>query len=73
MERQGQYRGLAGMSLSLASVVAPPLVAVLCIGWGQPGRLVVGGIVLLAALLNVPASSWALRTRERYGVTTHSG
>ncbi|MEO7235058.1 MAG: hypothetical protein ABIW80_06750, partial [Lapillicoccus sp.] len=73
MERQGQYQGLAGMSFSLASVVAPPLVALLCIGWGQPGWLLVGGLVLVAALLNVPASAWALRTRERYGVTTHSG
>lgn len=72
-ERQGQYQGLAGMSFSLASVVAPPLVAVLCIGWGRPGWLVMGAVVLLAALLNVPASAWALRTRERYGVTTHSG
>ena len=72
-ERQGQYQGLAGMSFSLASILAPPLVAFLCIDWGRPGWLVMGGLVLLAAVANVPASGWALRTRARYGVTTHTG
>ncbi len=72
-ERQGQYQGFAGMSFSLASILAPPLVALLCIEWGGPGWLVMGGVVLLAALLNVPASRWALRTRGRYGVHTHTG
>ena len=72
-ERQGQYQGLAGMSFSLASILAPPLVAFLCIDWGRPGWLVMGGLVLLAALANLPASAWALRTRTQYGVTTHTG
>ena len=45
-ERQGQYQGLAGMSFSLASILAPPLVAFLCIDWGRPGWLVMGGLVL---------------------------
>lgn len=72
-ERQGQYQGFAGMSFSIASILAPPLVAVLCIGWGRPGWIVMGLLVLLAAVVNVPASDWALRTRARYGVTTHSG
>ena len=72
-ERQGQYQGLAGMSFSLASILAPPLVAFLCIDRGRPGWLVMGALVLLAALSNVPASAWALRSRARYGVTTHTG
>ncbi len=73
LERQGQYQGFAGMSFSLASVIAPPLAALLCIEWGAPGWLVMGGIIATAAVLNVPASRWALRTRARYGVYTHSG
>ena len=32
-----------------------------------------GAIVLGAALLNVPVTHWALRTRARYGVHTHTG
>ena len=36
-ERQGQHQGLAGMSFSLASILAPPLVAFLCIDRGRPG------------------------------------
>ena len=32
-----------------------------------------GGIVLVAAVANVPASRWALASRARYGVTTHTG
>jgi len=72
-ERQGQYQGFAGMSFSLASILAPPLVALLCIDWGRPGWLVMGALIFAAAVLNVPASRWALRTRERHGVLTHSG
>ncbi len=72
-ERQGQYQGFAGMSFSVSGIVGPPLIALLCISWGGPGWIVLGVIVLGAGLLAVPASSWALRTRERYGVLTASG
>lgn len=72
-QRQGQYQGFAGMSFSLASILAPPLVALLCIDWGRPGWVVMGLLVLVAGVANVPATAWALRSRERYGVTTHSG
>ena len=37
------------------------------------GGFVLGGLIALASALMVPASAWALRTRERYGVLTHSG
>jgi MFS family permease len=72
-ERQGQYQGLAGMSFSLSAIAAPPLVTFLCIEWGRPGWFVLGGVILAAGALSIPASAWALRTRERYGVLTHSG
>jgi hypothetical protein len=61
------------MTFSLSAVVAPPLIAVLCIDWGRPGWFVLGAIIGVAGLLTVPAGAWALRTRERYGVLTHTG
>jgi MFS family permease len=72
-ERQGQYQGFAGMSFSLSGIIAPPLVTFLCIDWGRPGWFVLGGVILAAGALSIPACAWALRTRERYGVLTHSG
>jgi hypothetical protein len=32
-----------------------------------------GAVIALAGVQMVPASSWALRSRERCGVLTHSG
>ena len=72
-ESQGQYQGFAGTGFSLSQMVAPTLVALLCIEWGRPGWFVLGALIVLAGLLMVPAAGWALRTRERYGVVTHTG
>jgi len=72
-ERQGQYQGFAGIGFSLSHMVAPTLITLLCIEWGRPGWFVLGAVIALASALMVPASAWALRTRERYGVLTHSG
>jgi len=72
-ERQGQYQGFAGVGFSLSHMVAPTLITLLCIEWGRPGWFVLGGVIALASALMVPVSAWALRTRERYGVLSHSG
>lgn len=72
-ERQGQYQGFAGMGFSLSHMVAPTLITLLCIEWGRPGWFVLGALIALASALMVPASAWALRTRGRYGVLTHTG
>jgi MFS family permease len=72
-ERQGQYQGFAGMSFSLSAIIGPPLITALCIDWGTPGWFVLGGIIAGCGLLSIPAASWALRTRERYGVHSYSG
>ena len=37
------------------------------------GWLVLAALMLGVALVSVPASRWALASRERYGVLTHSG
>ena len=72
-EHQGLYQGFAGTGFSLSRMVAPTLITVLCIEWGRPGWFVLGAVIALASLLMVPASSWALRSRARYGVLTASG
>jgi hypothetical protein len=61
------------MGFSLSHIVAPTLITLLCIEWGRPGWFVLGGVIALASALMVAASAWALRSRERYGVLTHSG
>lgn len=72
-ERQGQYQGFAGLGFSLTSVVGPPLVALFCVELGEVGWLALAALMVLTGLVAVPASRWALASRERYGVTTHSG
>ena len=72
-ERQGQYQGFAGMGFSLSNVLAPSLSVALCINAGQVGWMVLAGIIIVSGVLAVPACAWALRTRERYGVLTHTG
>jgi MFS family permease len=72
-ERQGQYQGFAGLGFSIIAVVGPPVVTLLCVGMGETGWLVLAGLMLAIALVSVPASRWALASRERYGVLTHSG
>jgi MFS family permease len=73
MERQGQYQGFSGLAFSLSRVVAPTLITVLCIEWGRPGWLVLGGLILTATVLIKPVSAWGVATRERYGASTASG
>ena len=40
---------------------------------GETGWLVLAGMMMAIALVSVPVSRWALASRERYGVLTHSG
>jgi MFS family permease len=72
-ERQGQYQGFAGLGFSVMAVVGPPVVTFLCVDQGERGWLVLAAIMVATSLASVPAARWALASRERYGVTTHSG
>jgi hypothetical protein len=72
-ERQGQYQGFAGLGFSVMSVVAPPVVTFFCVGLGETGWLLLAAFMLLVGAVAVPVSRWALASRERYGVRTHSG
>lgn len=62
-DKQGQYQGFAGLGFSLSNVIAPTLIALLCIEWGRPGWWVMGGLILGSGLALVPVCRWALRTR----------
>lgn len=66
---QGQYQGLYGTSWSLASLVAPPLMALLPLGLGTPGWLLLGLVLLIAAGALALATRWAEGTRDRYALT----
>ena len=59
--RQGQYQGLFGTGTAVARALGPVLVTALVIGWGTAGWLVLGGLFLVAGLLNAPTVRWALR------------
>ncbi|WP_210438431.1 MFS transporter [Nocardioides xinjiangensis] len=72
-ERQGQYQGFAGLGFSLTSVIGPPMVAYFCVDLGEVGWLLLAGLMVVTGLAAIPASRWALASRARYGVTTHSG
>ncbi|HEX8496793.1 MAG TPA: MFS transporter [Actinomycetales bacterium] len=72
-ERQGEYQGFASTGFATSTLLAPVVLTLLCIEWGRPGWLVMGAVFALTAAAFVPVSRWALGSRERYGVTTHSG
>lgn len=72
-ERQGQYQGFAGLSWSIVEIGGPPLVAWLCVDQGEIGWVTLAIGIMAVSLASVPATRWALATRGRYGVTTHSG
>lgn len=72
-ERQGQYQGFAGLGFSVMAVVGPPVVTFFTVDIGEAGWLMLAGIMIAISLVSVPAARWALASRARYGVTTHSG
>ncbi|MFC0003537.1 MFS transporter [Micromonospora siamensis] len=60
---QGQYAGVAGLGVGLANVAAPPVLALLCLTWGVPGWLLLGGIFAAAGLVAPALVGWAARRR----------
>ncbi len=72
-ERQGQYQGFAGLGFSVMAVVGPPVVTFFTVDQGERGWFMLAGIMVAVSLVSVPAARWALASRARYGVMTHSG
>ncbi|NUR71684.1 MAG: MFS transporter [Hamadaea sp.] len=56
---QGQYTGVSSLGTGLVNVVAPSVVALLCITWGTPGWLLLGGVFVLVGLVMPAVVRWA--------------
>ncbi|MFI6151586.1 MFS transporter [Kitasatospora sp. NPDC051170] len=61
---QGQYSGVFGLGMGLCYTVAPGLLGLLCLSWGAPGWLVMGGVFVGAGLAVPFVVRWAGRSRE---------
>jgi len=72
-ESQGQYQGFSATGFAASQMLGPVVLTLLCIEWGRPGWLLLGLVFAATAAGLPPVAAWALRTRARYGVTTHSG
>jgi hypothetical protein len=53
-DRQGQYQGLFSTGFAASSMLAPAVLTTLCVTWGWPGWLVIGGIFAAAGAGIVP-------------------
>lgn len=62
-DQQGQYQGLFGTGFAASSMLAPAVLTALCVTWGWPGWLVVGGIFAAAGVGIVPLVRRADRDR----------
>jgi MFS family permease len=60
---QSEYVGLQDMGLGAAFAVAPAVLGALCLGLGQAGWLLFGGLLTVAGMATVPVVRWAIRTR----------
>lgn len=60
---QSEYVGLQDMGLGAAFAVAPAVLGALCLGVGQVGWLMLGGLLTAAGLATVPIVRWAVRSR----------
>src|SRR6478672_10363562 len=68
-DRRGEYQGAARLGGTVGSVWAPAAYTFLAMNWGTPGWLLIGGIVVLAAIGIHPAT----RAAERFLQADHSG
>ncbi|WP_234336057.1 MFS transporter [Streptomyces sp. NRRL S-920] len=60
---QGQYSGLHGIGQGLSNSIGPPLLGLVCLGWGEPGWLVMGALFLVVGQLMPHVVNWSDRTR----------
>jgi MFS family permease len=60
---QSEYVGLQDMGLGAAFAVAPAVLGAICLGLGQVGWLLFGGLLVAAGTATVPVVRWAVRSR----------
>ncbi len=60
-----EYQAAFATGEALALMAAPALMTTLIADWGRPGWFVLAAIFMVPALLCIPATRWALRSRPR--------
>lgn len=60
---QGQYSGLFAVGQGFSNAIGPPVLGLLCLGWGKPGWLAVGALFLLAGQVIPLVVKWSEDTR----------
>ncbi|WP_328321410.1 MFS transporter [Kribbella sp. NBC_00382] len=58
-QAQGQYQGVWGTSMSISTMVAPTVLALLPLGLGVPGWIILGVWFAVIGVLFVPVVRWA--------------
>ena len=64
-EAQGQYQGVWNTSMSISTMVAPTVLALLPLGLGVPGWIILGVWFALIGVLFVPVVRWAAARRTQ--------
>jgi MFS family permease len=70
-QAQGQYQGVWGTSMSISTMIAPTVLALLPLGLGVPGWIILGVWFAVIGVLFVPVVRWAA-TRQARQVTARS-
>ena len=70
---QGQYQGLAGTGMTLSFMLAPSVVALLPLGMGRIGWLLLGAMFVASGAALVPITRWAEATRSTYALSGGDG
>lgn len=60
-DAHGEYQGMFGVGEGAAMMLAPGLLTALLAGWGAPGFLVLGGLLLAAGAGLLATSRWSIR------------
>ncbi|WP_329546681.1 MFS transporter [Streptomyces sp. NBC_01356] len=61
-DRMGEYQGFFGTGVTVARTMGPLVLTALLVGWGTPGWLLLGGLMLAASYAMGPATRWATAT-----------